>query len=200
MSYDLHITRRLPWDDRTGPAIDRREWQALIASDPELSLYTSVGAEHEGLVASYRSYEGALRWDDGEVIAKNPEITLVVKMVAIAERLGARVQGDDDEIYQSDGTPVDDAQSDSGPSTGASANLTDSFATRRDNEARPTESPSFHVGSRVRDSRGRRGSVTAIDRQAAHGLGRLTVLFDDGKELSFALVAPGVELESDSSS
>ena len=200
MSYDLHITRRSSWDDRSGPAINSREWQKLIASDPELSLYTDVGVEHEGLVASYRNHEGALRWDDGEVIAKNPEITLVVKMVAIAERLGARVQGDDGEIYQSDGTPLDDAQSGSGPSSDSSANVEDSFATRSDSEARQPESASFQVGSRVRDWRGRRGRVTAIDRQAAHGLGRLTVLFDDGNELSFALVAPGVELETDSGS
>ena len=187
MGYDLHITRRSPWDDRTGVAIERREWQALIASDPELSLYTDVGAEHEGLVASYRSYEGALRWEDGEVISRNPEITLVVKMVAIAERLGARVQGDDGEIYQSDGTPLSDPPSASEPSTAASTS-----------EARQAENTTFQVGSRVRDWRGRRGRVIVIDPKAEHGLGRLTVRFDDGVELSFALVAPGVDLERDS--
>ena len=56
----------------------------------------------------------------------------------------------------------------------------------------------FSVGDRVRDWRGRRGVVTAIVPDAAHGLGRLTVRFDDGVELSFALVAPGVELDRES--
>lgn len=40
---------------------------------------------------------------DGEIVVKNPDEPLLTRMCAIADRLGAWVQGQDGEYYQSDG-------------------------------------------------------------------------------------------------
>lgn len=56
----------------------------------------------------------------------------------------------------------------------------------------PAEVP-FAAGQRVRDFRGQMGTVVAIDAQANHGMGRIEVRFDDGRELTFSAVAHGLE-------
>jgi hypothetical protein len=89
MGYDLHITRKGNWSGEVGRTISLSEWQQSVEYDPELSFYSEVGDEDRGKVASYRDEDGALGWDNGEVRAKNPERSLIAKMVAIAGILGA---------------------------------------------------------------------------------------------------------------
>ena len=50
----------------------------------------------------------------------------------------------------------------------------------------------FTRGQRVQDFRGQTGTVLEVDPKAEHGLGRIRVKFDDGRELSFALVGHGL--------
>lgn len=178
MGYDLHITRREDWTDETGPEISLEEWNELV----ERHSATDV-------------VRGALYWERGEVIAKNPDVALVRQMVAMAERLGGRVQGDDGEIYDPDGT----AQRGQEPQPARPANLFSSAAnwlrSRRSARDWQADQSQFVVGSRVRDARGRRGVVIQVDRVAEQGMGRFRVRFDDGVEVAFALIAPGVEVE-----
>jgi hypothetical protein len=47
----------------------------------------------------------------------------------------------------------------------------------------------FRVGDRVSDTWGKRAIVTEIDATAEHGLGRIRLRYDDGRELSYAVVA-----------
>lgn len=50
-----------------------------------------------------------MAWFDfrsGNVVVKNPDVAILSKMWKIAQKLGARVQGDDGEIYGSDGSVV----------------------------------------------------------------------------------------------
>jgi hypothetical protein len=47
----------------------------------------------------------------------------------------------------------------------------------------------FGVGDKVRDIRGRQGTILAIDLKAEHGLGIIRARFDDGSELSYAAIA-----------
>jgi hypothetical protein len=37
----------------------------------------------------------------GAIYSKNPDVPIIAKMLQIAERLGAHVRGDDNEIYTS---------------------------------------------------------------------------------------------------
>jgi hypothetical protein len=102
MGYDLHITRKANWSDEDGPLIGEDEWLRFIESDPELSLdpetQCSFG-EEDVLFAAWKGETGALGWFNGEITTKNPDRALILKMVKIAEVLGAKVQGDDGEEY-----------------------------------------------------------------------------------------------------
>jgi hypothetical protein len=80
MGYDVHVTRRKSWSDIGGPAITEREWLAQVGDDPDLA---------------------SLVWNEGNLDAKNPDERLVPKLVSVAAAMGATVQGDDGESYNS---------------------------------------------------------------------------------------------------
>jgi hypothetical protein len=168
MGYGVHITRRKSWSDAGGPAITEREWLAHVGGDADLA---------------------SLIWHRGNVDAKNPDTALVRKMVSVAAVLGAAVQGDDEESYDSAGRPV------MPPQPGILSRIANWVANRASGRATPLAESSlpFQVGDRVRDAWGNLGSVTEIDVRTEHGLGRITVKYEDGRSLSSAAIAHGLE-------
>jgi hypothetical protein len=105
MGYELHITRQEFWADDEGPEITLEEWKNYVATDTSIKL----DEENPG-GKDYVLYSGQnlspLWWDErGEIYTKNPEPTVIAKLVQIANALGAKVVGDDDEIYGTD--PLD---------------------------------------------------------------------------------------------
>lgn len=120
--YDLHITRKKSWSDEKGPAITLREWKVLVAADPEMRLDGYAEAEtksgeklrleSEGLAVwvKYPGHgkDGNMAWFDwrrGSIAVKNPDKEIRRKMYQIAKKLGAKVQGDEDEVYDQNGNP-----------------------------------------------------------------------------------------------
>ncbi len=95
MGYELHITRKAAWHDETGPGITLDEWDKLAAGDPDL-----LSTNFNGCFYSDAS---------GNIVAKNPEKPVRAKMYQMAQRLGAKVQGDEGEFYGPDGEPLDDS-------------------------------------------------------------------------------------------
>jgi hypothetical protein len=99
MGYDLHITRKEFWSDDEGPKIPLAEWESYVWSDPQIAS----DPENPGIknyLFIYGEKSCPLWWStSGEVCTKNPEPEVVAKLVQIAVALGARVLGDDDEIY-----------------------------------------------------------------------------------------------------
>ena len=96
MGYDLHITRKANWSDDEGDSITPEEWLAILDSDAELSRATDTG--DDTLAGAWKG--DSLFWfDNGEITCKNPDEPIIRKMVQIAQRLGANVQGDDGERY-----------------------------------------------------------------------------------------------------
>lgn len=119
MGYNVHITRKtISWADETDQAaITLTEWEAYIASDPEMRLDNEVELpgystnapvrvarpgrsvwlpySKSGRIANYAwfSHEG------DRVTVQNPDEQILGKMQAIAHVLHARVQGDDDEYF-----------------------------------------------------------------------------------------------------
>ena len=99
MGYDLHITRREYGTDDCGPAISLEEWQAYVASDPDIESDPQNPGPDNYVIVSHPE-RWPLWWHrSGKVYTKNPDSLVVAKLVEIARCLGARVLGDDDEIY-----------------------------------------------------------------------------------------------------
>ena len=105
MGYDFHITRAQNWCEiGEGEAIRAEEWLKYVENDPELKLAGYNGAYFALWSGKSGSAESWFDWSDGEVNTKNPDPAVIAKAIKIAADLGARVQGDEGEIYQPDGT------------------------------------------------------------------------------------------------
>jgi len=105
MGYDFHITRRDNWYDE-GAEISADEWLKYVESDPELTIDESNGK----YFAIWK--EDWLDWRRGEIYTKNPRKNLVEKMIQIANRLNAKVQGDEGEVYIDSSQVPDDEETD----------------------------------------------------------------------------------------
>jgi hypothetical protein len=107
VGYDLHITGApVFWGDNRGYEITEPEWLALVAADPTCGLRHLRSVLREGLVLWARQFEDYtgpwLCWLAAHLFQK-PNAAIVGKMLELAQLLQARVQGDDSEVYLSDG-------------------------------------------------------------------------------------------------
>lgn len=96
MGYDLHITRAMDWTDNVGHHIGEDEWLAIATADAELSMDPT----HGPYSVRYRS-DAWFDWFEGNVFTTDPDRATLSKMLDLARRLSAIVQGDDGEIYDS---------------------------------------------------------------------------------------------------
>jgi hypothetical protein len=123
VGYDTHITRKENWFDANGPAISLEDWTALVNSDPEMQLdgLAEVATDDKKMfrlkmpgLSLWTSYSqsgknGNQAWFalyGGNIVVKNSDSEILRKMYVIAQRLAARVQGDEGEIYGPDGEPT----------------------------------------------------------------------------------------------
>jgi alpha-amylase/alpha-mannosidase (GH57 family) len=109
MSYTLHITRKKDWTD-SQPIIEEKEWLRVVAEDKELKmsgentvsfkdvdkpiplvLWTDPNAERVRVVGMYL-YHGDIHINHGEK-------SIFEKLKQIAQKLNAKVQGDEGEVY-----------------------------------------------------------------------------------------------------
>lgn len=107
MGYDIHITRKAHWAARGEPRIGLNEWLAIIQDDPQLvkTPRYDEGSGEVHMLSLDDVYVNCFTYYDGQVSVKNPTREIILKMVDIAKSLNACVMGDDEEIYQVDGTP-----------------------------------------------------------------------------------------------
>src|SRR6476619_3837212 len=101
MGYDMRITRAELWAANEGHEITRQERLSLVADDPDLTPDPDNGDEYALWDGECRCPEPWLRWWRGNIETKNPDRAIVAKMLEIAAKLRARVQGDDGEVYAS---------------------------------------------------------------------------------------------------
>jgi hypothetical protein len=105
VGYDLHITRRRFWAEPGGGEIAPHEWLAVVEADPELALNPESGAYFADWSGPSEYPDPWLDYFEGTIYSKNPDSALIDKMVEIARRLGAKVQGEDGEVYPEGGQP-----------------------------------------------------------------------------------------------
>jgi hypothetical protein len=102
MGYDLHITRKKFWADEEGSPIKADEWLAYVATDLKLRLDPASKRHSVRFLDIQSQYPDPwIEWFDGDIYTKNPDEPILARMLQIASALGARVQGDDGEIYRS---------------------------------------------------------------------------------------------------
>jgi hypothetical protein len=99
--YKVHITRAEHWAKNEGCEIPASEWHDLVKGDPELRLACANGPHFAVWNTNAGQPGGWLDWNNGNITTKTPDEQLLAKMIEIAERLGAKVQGDDGELYHS---------------------------------------------------------------------------------------------------
>ncbi|HXE54889.1 MAG TPA: hypothetical protein VN541_17845 [Tepidisphaeraceae bacterium] len=99
MGYELHITRAESWADNDGKEITADEWLELVSADPELRL-AGYNGPYFAIWSGPSEYPDPwLDWFGGNISSKHPDSLLIEKMAQIAAKLGAKVQGDDGELY-----------------------------------------------------------------------------------------------------
>ena len=117
MGYDIHITRQGNWyDEELVLQISPDEWKDYIKRDPEMRIDNfaeattvsgqSIRIDNEGL-AVWTKYSGDNidsnhAWFDyrnGNITVKNPDKEIMKKMLTVADKLNAKMQGDEGEIY-----------------------------------------------------------------------------------------------------
>lgn len=99
MGYDLHITRAKYHFDNAGHWITAEEWLRYVEQDPDLKL-AGYNGDYFALWSGKSEYPDPwLDWFEGNIYTKSPDDPLIDKMVEIAKKLNAKVQGDDGEVY-----------------------------------------------------------------------------------------------------
>jgi hypothetical protein len=106
MAYQLHITRAADWMNSSELPITAAEWLKLVRTDSEL-IQDSIHGPYFVRWAGSPGRDRWLEWADGRINTRYPDGALLKKLVAIAERLGAKVQGDGGEVYSGE-EPVDE--------------------------------------------------------------------------------------------
>lgn len=94
MGYDLHITRSTDWADTSGREIGPQEWLAVVAEDADLISDPTHGPY------AVRWTNAWFDWSEGNVYTTDPDRSTFVKLLDLAKRLTAVVQGDDGEFYE----------------------------------------------------------------------------------------------------
>lgn len=186
MGYDLHITRAKSRADNSRHCISSEEWLAYVEKDPELTLSLENGPYFAKWNGKSECPDPWLDWSDGDIYTKNPDATLIDKMVAIAHELHATVRGDDGETY------VSGHKAPLYPQLSVFDRLRNWLQRRRPAPPIKRIDPPFKVGDRVLDIFHRETTVIEIDSEPNHGMGKVKVRYDDGREVSVALAASGL--------
>ena len=99
MRYEVYITRAEHHSKGAQTPIPQRDWQSLIATDPELAAPDEAApdfARWRGRSSVDRPW---IEWADGNLFTIDPDYSVIRKLVEIAGLLGGHVQGRDGERY-----------------------------------------------------------------------------------------------------
>jgi hypothetical protein len=99
MGYDVHATRAENWADNAGHEIAAQEWLEIIKQDRELIPSPENGDFFVIWRGANKYPETWFCWDNGNISTKNPDKATFKKLLQIAQKLNAQIQGDDGEFY-----------------------------------------------------------------------------------------------------
>jgi len=100
MGWEVHMTRADHWPDSDQRPITADEWLTAVAADPELRIDPTNGPYFAVWFGPCSYPDGGwFDWADGCVSTKHPDRAILGKLLQLAAKLGAVVQGDDGELY-----------------------------------------------------------------------------------------------------
>jgi hypothetical protein len=97
MGNAYYITRRRKWSRTEGASITEEEWRAHIDADEE--LVPCEGETTEADAVSWESHDGVFRLERGNIVGDSSSSDVLSKMVAMAEKLGARATCHNGVVY-----------------------------------------------------------------------------------------------------
>ncbi|HEX7168334.1 MAG TPA: hypothetical protein VF230_15245 [Acidimicrobiales bacterium] len=99
MGYDLHLTRAEEWFDSELVPIPEPEWNAIARSALQVSTHYAAGEASPVYQFEDSADSPTMQWGHGQVTVWGAGETDIAALVALAERLDARLMGDDSETY-----------------------------------------------------------------------------------------------------
>lgn len=160
MGYELHLvkTKSGSWIDDENH-FTKREWENFrLKNTPPEWLYFS----------------------SGNISVKNPDQEQIVTLVKIAKQNGWRVQGDDDETYSEDGSPIPPEVEKPSIFEPIRKFFAEQKARRSIRRAQQDIKIPLKVGDKVKSRWRAGGIVIKLDPEAEHGVGMLKVKWPDG--------------------
>ena len=120
MGYEVHITRAEDRVESGTDPITLGDWVAYVKADPEMRLEDfaeattpagntiRIGSPGIAVWVGYSAHDkdenmAWFSWFKDHVSVKNPDEEILGKMCRIAKALNAKVQGDEGELYDSEG-------------------------------------------------------------------------------------------------
>ena len=192
MGYTLHLTRAADWTESEAHPLPLQEWLAYVAAEPSLQQ------DPDGHV-TWTPAPGAapllLRWQAGRVDCEGADEALAEQLAAHARALGARVLGDEGEAYPLVPPTEQEAETEQRRRRRLALRVRrEQLRYRVTHLFRPPRHEAWlRPGARVREQSGERGTVLRVQPWAMHGGGLVTVRYDDGRELTMAMFAHGLE-------
>lgn len=111
MGYELHIHRKDNWfDEKSSKPVSYEEWKAVAKADEELIIVGSYGdrrVDFEIPIYGWPKPDGeavSFIWLIDEVSVSFSGDAAIVKAFELSQKLGAKLQGDENEVYRADGS------------------------------------------------------------------------------------------------
>ena len=97
--YDIHITQKEYWADENKICINKEALSKYLKTDLSIQVDNNNSASSYLVNINKNQYP---MWIDSagcDLVAKDPNTDFLNKLIEIAKALGAKVQGDEGEIY-----------------------------------------------------------------------------------------------------
>src|SRR3954470_11370209 len=98
MGWEVHMTRADDWTQSAQQPITADEWLVIVSADPELHI-DKLNGPYFAVWSNRESVDGWFDWADGQVSTKQPNRPTLKKLLQLADKLGATIQGDDGDVY-----------------------------------------------------------------------------------------------------
>ena len=98
MGYAVYITRARHHLEGPQTPIPQEDWRALIENDPDLTP-SGEAPDRARWAGPSIVRDPSIDWANGNLFSRDPDHSVIRKLIEIAGLLGGRVQGDGGELY-----------------------------------------------------------------------------------------------------